>query len=176
MALLAGLGAAAASIPVMAVTPVLHSTAPFLIPLPGTDLTLAPAGRLMIWMDAARNFLAEPWLGRGIGNHAVRVQYLDPSGVLQTLTDAHNSFLNIAVQTGLAGLSALLLIIGFAAKAVTPLRLAPDRANTLRLALGLAFLNGIAVQGLGGSFEDARHLWVCFGLLLAADRLERASA
>ena len=29
----------------------------------------------------------------------------------------------------------------------------------------------MAIQGLGGSFEDARHLWVLFGLLLAAERI-----
>jgi O-antigen ligase len=172
LGLLAAVGVTAASIPVMALTPVLHSTAPFLVPVPGTELVLAPAGRLMIWMDATRNFMADPLIGRGIGQDAVLVRYQDPSGNLQRLTDAHNSFLNIAVQTGVIGLAALLLLIGYALRAAGPLRLAADRTNAMRLALGLAFVNGIAIQGLGGSYEDARHLWVVLGLLIAAEDIQ----
>jgi putative inorganic carbon (hco3(-)) transporter len=40
------------------------------------------------------------------------------------------------------------------------------------VALGIAFLGAFAYQGLGGSFEDARHLWLLFGLLIASRRLE----
>jgi O-antigen ligase len=170
LTLLAGIGAALLSVPAMALTPILHPTAPFLIPVPGSDLILAPAGRLMIWIDAVRNFLTDPILGRGIGEDAVLVRYQDPEGDLQRLTDAHNSFLSIAVQCGLVGVAALVAIVAYAARAARPLRL--DRSNALRLALALAFLNGFAVQALGGSFEDARHLWVLFGLLLAAERIE----
>jgi hypothetical protein len=43
------------------------------------------------------------------------------------------------------------------------------------VALGLAFLVAFAYEGLGGAFEDARHLWVLFGLFLAAKRLEQDS-
>jgi O-antigen ligase len=77
----------------MAVTPILHPTAPFLITVPGTDLTLAPAGRLLTWLDALRNFAANPLLGRGIGVGAVDVHFSDPSGNWQSLTDAHNTYL-----------------------------------------------------------------------------------
>jgi putative inorganic carbon (hco3(-)) transporter len=94
----------------MAVTPILHSTAPYLIPVPLLDLTLAPSGRLMIWTEAVRNFLADPVLGRGLGADAVLVRYQDPSGNLQRLTDAHNSYLNIAVQCGILGFVGLLLV------------------------------------------------------------------
>jgi O-antigen ligase len=175
LSLVAGLGAALLSVPVMALTPILHPTAPFLVPVPATDLILAPAGRLMIWIDAVRNFVADPFLGRGIGQDAVLVFYQDPEGDLQRLTDAHNSFLSIAVQCGIAGFTALIAILAGTVRLMGPLRLSDDRANTLRLAFGMAFLNGLALQGLGGSFEDARHLWVLFGLLLAAERIERSA-
>ncbi len=167
LSLLAGLGAALLSLPAMAFTPILHQTAPYLIELPG--LTLAPSGRLMIWTEAVRNFLADPLIGRGIGQDAVLVRYQDPEGNLQRLTDAHNSFLSIAVQSGLLGLAALTAIVAYAVPATVRPR--PEQVRTLQLALGLAFLNGMAIQGLGGSFEDARHLWVLFGLLLAAERI-----
>jgi hypothetical protein len=49
-------------------------------------------------------------------------------------------------------------------------------SNAVRLALALAFHNGLAYQGLCGSFEDARHLWLLFGLLCASQRIEVAAA
>jgi putative inorganic carbon (hco3(-)) transporter len=172
LALASGTAAALLFIPAMAFTPILHRTAPFLIHVPIFDLTLAPAGRLMIWMDAVRNALADPLLGRGIGADAVLVRYQDPSGNLQRLTDAHNMFLSIAVQCGLVGLTALLALIAYAVRRTAPFRLLDGNTNLVRLGVGLAFLDGFVYQGLGGSFEDARHLWVVFGLLLAAGRVE----
>lgn len=173
LALAGGLGAALLFIPAMAVTPILHPTAPFLIRVPGSDLILAPAGRLMIWMDAARNFIADPIFGRGIGQVSVEVRYLSPSGHLQRLTDAHNSFLNLAVQCGIVGLAAFVALLAYMVRRTLPLSLAGGGMAVARVGLGLALLNGLAYQGLGGSFEDSRHLWVLFGLFLAAIRLDR---
>lgn len=174
-ALLGGVAAAVLFVGAMAVTPFLHPTAPFLIQVPGTDITLAPAVRLMAWIEAARNFAADPWLGRGLGLEAVDVKILIPSGQLAGVTDAHNSFLNVAVQCGLAGLAALLALLWWVAGRLRPLRLAGGSSNVLGVGLAFAFLNAFAYQGLGGSFEDARHLWLLFGLILAADRLTAAA-
>jgi O-antigen ligase len=172
LALVAGIAAASVAIVAAAVTPILHSTAPFLIDPPLLDAPLAPSARLMIWLDAARNFAAQPWFGRGLGSDAVLVLYADPSGRLQRLTDAHNVYLSIAVQCGLVGLAALVALIVYAWRRTAPFRLV-DSSSAVRLALGLAFLNGLAYQGFAGSFEDARHLWLLFGLLLASLRIER---
>ncbi|HVM21955.1 MAG TPA: O-antigen ligase family protein, partial [Sphingomicrobium sp.] len=171
--LAAGTITALAFVLAMAVTPLLHPTAPFLIQVPLIDSTLAPSGRLMIWIDAARNFAAEPFLGRGIGADSVAVRYLDPSGNLQHLSDAHNVFLSIAVQSGIVGLAALLALIGHVLWRTLPLRLPATPAGLVRLAAGLGLLNGLVYQGLGGSFEDSRHLWFALGLLLASSRIER---
>jgi O-antigen ligase len=176
LALAAGLGAAIAFVAAMAVTPILHPTAPFLIHLPGTDLVLAPSGRLMVWMDAARNFAADPVFGRGTGKAAVDVPYVSPSGVRQRLADAHNLFLNLAVQCGTLGLAAFLALLAWIARRSFPLSLAGGGMGVARVGLGLALLNGFAYQGLGGSFEDSRHLWALLGLFLAALRLEQATA
>lgn len=172
--LVAGLALAALFVVAMAVTPILHSTAPFLIRVPGTGLILAPSPRLMIWTEAAANFLEHPLSGRGYGATAVSVSYLDPSGRLQQLTDAHNMFLNLAVQCGVVGLAALLALLAHMVRRTMPLRLSSDQAGIVRVAAGLGLLNGLVYQGLGGSFEDARHLWFLFGLLLASSRIERA--
>jgi O-antigen ligase len=110
--------------------------------------------------------------GRGYGATAVAVSYLDPSGRLQQLTDAHNMFLNLAVQCGGIGLAALIALVVHMARRTGPLRMSSNAAGVVRLAAGLGLLNGLVYQGLGGSFEDARHLWFLFGLLLARSRIE----
>lgn len=166
--LVGGLAAAALFVVAMAVTPILHSTAPFLIEVPGTGLVLAPSGRFLVWSAAAAEFVHHPLLGHGIGIDAVNVQYADPSGYMETLTDAHNVFLNIAAQCGLFGLLGLLVLVGYCVRLSLPWRVDPDQGNVVRLGLGLTFLNAFVYQGLGGSFEDARHLWVLLGLLIAA--------
>ena len=102
----------------------------------------------------------------------MHVRYQDPSGNLQLLTDAHNSYLNIAVQCGLLGLIGLLAVTFAAWKTAAPFRAGAGHAATA--GLGIAFFGAFAYQGLGGSFEDARHLWLLFGLLVASRRLEPA--
>ena len=156
----------------MAITPIAHSTAPFVIHVPLIGVDLAPSGRLMIWIEAVRNFLADPLLGRGIGMDAVQVRYQNPSGDLQTLTDAHNMFLNVAVQTGIVGVAALAAILVLVCRQTLPLRFLPDGRNVAALGLGVAFLIAFVYEGFGGSFEDARHLWVLLGLFLVARRID----
>jgi O-antigen ligase len=176
VALAGALAGSAAFVAAMAVTPILYPSAPYLISIPGTHWTLAPAGRMLTWTAAVRAFLQHPWLGHGIGVPAISVLYLTPSGYLQNLTDAHNSFLNIAAQCGLIGVAGLLVPIGYVLGRLRPLRLRADRPDLLRAAIGLSFVSAFAYEGLGGSFEDARHLWILFGLFLASVHLERTGA
>ena len=171
LCLAVGTGVALMFVAAMAVTPIIHPTAPYLIRVPLLDLTLAPSGRLMVWTDAVRNFVAAPLTGRGIGIDPVTVKYLTPSGYLETLTDAHNVFLSIAVQCGAVGLAAFLLLLVHVVRRTLPLRLEADPASIVRVGIGIGLIVGLAYEGLGGSFEDARHLWVALGLLLASDRI-----
>ena len=131
---------------------------------------LAPAVRLMTWLDAWHRFLDNPLIGTGIGSDAVAVRYVDPSGFPHVLTDAHNVFLNFAVQCGLIGVAAMILLIVRVSRITGPLGL--GGGNAVRLGLGLAWLSAFAYEGLTGSYEDARHLWLLLGLLLASARLE----
>lgn len=150
----------------LAVTPILHPTAPFLIHVPGTRLILAPAGRFLTWSSAFDEFLRQPWLGHGIGIDAAFVRYRDPSGNLQELTDAHNVFLNIAAQAGVVGLAGLAALIAY----VVRLTFSRDAGGSpkARLILGLTLLNALVYQGLGVGIEDSRHIWVLLGLLAAS--------
>jgi O-antigen ligase len=169
VALALGVLAALAFIAALAFTPIIHPTAPFLIEVPLTNIVLAPSGRFLTWSAAIAEFFRYPLLGHGIGIDAVDVRYMDPSGNLQELTDAHNLFLSIAAQTGIVGLAGLAALIAWATRLTFSSR-AGGSAST-RLILGLTFLDAFVYQGLGGSFEDTRHLWVLLGLLAAAGQL-----
>lgn len=173
--LLIGAGAALLFVGAMAVTPFLDPAAPYLIHLPLIDVTVAPAGRLLVWTDALHNFVAHPWTGRGIGVDPVTVTYADASGEIETSTDAHNIFLSIAVQCGVIGLGALLLLIWQMVRRTLPLRAHAAPVDIVRTGLGIGLLIALVYEGLGGSFEDARHLWVALGLLLASARISRAA-
>lgn len=84
-------------------------------------------------------------------------------------------FLNIAVQCGILGLAALLALLAHVVRRTLPLRLAGTGAGVVRLAIGLGLLGGLVYPGLGGSFEDSRHLWFALGLQLASSRVERTA-
>lgn len=167
LSLIGGVGAALSFILVATVTPIIHSTAPFLIDLPGFEQPFAPSVRMLTWIESVRNFMESPLLGRGIGDTGLYVHYIGPSGTHHYLTDAHNVYLNILVQCGLVGLLALLALILRVARDTRPIQFDDTASATLRLALGIAWLNAFAYQGFTGSYEDARWLWVLLGLLLA---------
>ena len=163
--LCAGVSAGVLGALVAAVTPILHRTAPFLISIPGLPVPLAPAVRLLVWIDAVRTFLAHPLAGIGIGVDPVHVPYVNPSGEFTIVTDAHNMPLSIAAQTGILGVAGMAAIICFALREMR-------RAHGFLFGLSLAFVSGLLVEGLVGSFEDARHLWLAYGLILSARKLE----
>ncbi|HVM21997.1 MAG TPA: O-antigen ligase family protein [Sphingomicrobium sp.] len=153
-----------------AVTPILHPTAPYLIEIPGIAVQFAPSVRLMTWTDAWHTWLANPWFGSGVGTEAAAAHYVDPSGIDHRLGDAHNVFLNVAAGSGIVGLAALLLVIAGVARLTGRPRF--DGVGAIRFSLGFAWLVAFVYEGLTGSYEDARHLWVVVGLLLASARLE----
>jgi O-antigen ligase len=170
--LAAGIGLALLFAVALAVTPVIYPAAPFVVRVPLTDAILVPSGRFLAWTSAAGEFLRHPLIGHGIGIDAAAVTYPRPDGFVEQLTDAHNLFLSIGAQAGLAGLAGLGAVIALAVRLTGRLHLDERRGSALRLALGLSFLDAFVYQGLGGSFEDTRHLWVLLGLLIAAGRLK----
>ena len=140
-------------------------TSPYSFEIAG--LHIEPSQRLLTWTGAAETFLSHPIFGKGLGLPAASVTFMPPSGQAQLLTDAHNTFLNVAAQSGLVGL------VGICLAAIVILRRAFARGmdQPLILALGIAFLSAFVYQGLVGSFENARHLWVLMGLILAVTNM-----
>lgn len=173
LCLVGGMAAIPAMVAVAAITPIIHPTAPFVFTLPWLDVTLAPAARLLAWNEATRNFLSAPLIGHGIGMDAVSVLYIFADNSSGVMTDAHNSYLNIAAQCGLVGLAALIALVAYVARMMVRGSKGPGRGPMV-FALSLAWMSGFAVQGLVGAFEDNRHLWVLLGLVLCATNLEKA--
>ncbi|MEA3060250.1 MAG: hypothetical protein QOJ94_31 [Sphingomonadales bacterium] len=168
--LAAGIAAALAMLGAATVTPYLHATAPFLIHLPGVG-TLAPSARLMFWIDAARTFLAHPLTGQGIGTDPVAVLYQNPSGGWAVWHDAHQTWLSVGAQTGIVGLIAFSWLTIHVVRRLAARPWPTQGPGAVRTALAIAWLQAWLWQGLVGSFEDARCLWLLLGLTLAAFRL-----
>lgn len=152
-----------------AIAPSSHKTATFHINLPIIEKQIAPSARVMTWIDSFRTFSEHPFFGKGIGQNACNINYFDPSGTMQTLTDAHNILLNVAAESGIFGLLGILAIAFYFTKVKVFSIFEDNETNIIRVGLVLAFISAFVYQGIGGSFEDARHLWVLVGLIIASD-------
>jgi len=89
------------------------------------------------------------------------------------VTDAHNLILSIAAQCGIVGVAALVAIVWFVVRQARAAAI-PRPPEPLLFALSIAWLSGFVIEGLVGSFEDARHLWILLGFILAASRFPKA--
>jgi len=171
-----GIFSAVAFVFAVMIAPSLHRTAPFLINVPLIEKTVAPSARIMTWTASWRTFTEHPFFGRGVGQDACDVRYLDLTERLQTLTDAHNVFLNIAAQTGIFGLLAIGAIIFYLMRKTFPLIFDETNRSVFRIGCGLAFISAFFYQGIAGSYEDARHLWVLIGFFLVGDSISADEA
>lgn len=144
-------------------------TSPYYYSIAGVRID--PTQRLLTWGGALHTFIEHPIFGKGLGLGVANVMFMPPSGRMQLLTDAHNIWLSIAGQSGLFGLISLVLIC---VAIIWRSRLfdldASNDLSVIRWSLGIAFVSVFLYQGLVGSFEDARHLWVLIGLILAVGR------
>jgi O-antigen ligase len=144
-------------------------TSPYTFELVG--MRIDPTQRLLTWQGAVETFLQHPLTGRGLGMGVANVYFMPPSGQIQLLTDAHNALLNVAGQAGLFVVVPLVLIM-IAVVRRSRLTVGSGEKHAVILAsLGIAFFSALIYQGLVGSFENARHLWVLIGLILAVSRL-----
>lgn len=141
---------------------------------PLTTSALQPSARLLVWNQAIATFSSDPLTGIGVGLPVAHVVFRNTDGTLSRLTDAHNVFLSVAGQAGLFGIAGVLLLCVQVLR--TAFRKMASTGNSIRVAslLGIAFIIAFLYQGLTGSFEDARHLWLVIGLIPAATRLAEA--
>ncbi len=137
-------------------------------------LEIFPSSRLLVWQDALFTFISNPLYGIGPGLPVANILFQNSDGSMSLLTDAHNFVLSIAAQAGVFGLLTILAIPLYVVYSILKKK-GSESCGVLKLGLGLAFLAGFGLQGLTGSFEDARHLWVLLGFFIAADGLEKAT-
>ncbi len=149
-------------------TPIASATSPFYFKIPYLETRLDPTSRVLAWQSAFGTWQENPFFGKGVGTDAARVEYLNPSGTLETLTDAHQMWLNVAAQTGISGFAALCFLCYFFLRRAKSFSFA-DQQSVLETAFAIAFI-GFLYQSLSGSYEDARHFWVFLGLFAAAGR------
>lgn len=161
-ALLAGIVVAMAFVVAMLVSP------PSLFDARGRlDFSLLqPSGRVLCWRSALHTTSRHPWLGDGPGSLPASVDYLTASGEQQHLGDAHNTFLSIAAKDGILGLLAFCALLIFLLRK-THLQTRGSPKMVLRTAAWIGLLQALVYQGLGGSWEHTRHIWVLIGLMAA---------
>lgn len=160
---MAVLGAGAALAVAILALMLVNPAAPFVL----------PSVRMQLWQHAWLTWQGAFWRGIGLGQPAASLDYLPPDGAWQHLSDAHNIVLNLGAQGGVFAVSAFCGLVAWVAWRTRP--------HTGLWAARAALLLGVVYLGIGGSFEDARALWVFMGLLAgagiacAARRTPRAS-
>jgi O-antigen ligase len=132
------------------------------IHVPGIETTIEPSVRVLVWQSSLSTFAAHPIVGSGIGIDPARVFYTTLSGDSQILTDAHNMYLSVLAQSGVIGFAAFAWLI-FLLVRQFKFDLS-DQCRTIATALSCGIMGAFLYQGLTGSFEDARHLWILIGL------------
>ncbi|MGI8883299.1 MAG: O-antigen ligase family protein [Pyrinomonadaceae bacterium] len=142
--------------------------------LPVVNYTTEPAARPLIWQQAIETIKVNPVFGSGLNAEAASLMYTTLSDEPHYLSDAHNTFLSVAVQTGFVGLAAFTLFIIFLLKCFLPFESFENSQSIVKIGLGIAFISAFLYQGLAGSFEDARHLWILIGLLAGFGELNKS--
>jgi hypothetical protein len=127
--------------------------------------------RMLTWRSAWRTFVQHPVIGKGVGIEPADVRYTNPSGAIETLTDAHNAWLSVLAQEGIAGLAAFAWLIARAMPRPSDVERQREPERTIEFGAALALGGGFLYQSLTGSFEDARHVWVLIGVAAAVQAL-----
>jgi len=157
---------AAAGIAVIAIRPLRYN---YLETLNAHDLSLGL--RQEYWTRGFELFREKPWMGHGINTYSQR------AGEIQTMDGpyrgyAHNSYLQLAVETGGTGL--LFLLAGIGAIFLTCRRsLTRNPVQTALAAGALAFLIQAFVDNHFFALETSMIFWILFGVFLAGKNLEK---
>ena len=136
--------------------------------------------RPRIWSAAAARFRDAPLLGHGFGREILAPAFakIAPRGIAHPdVRHAHNLFLDVALQLGLAGFAVFFAL--FAALAREYWRLLADPRLAPLGIMGLALLAGFVVKNLTDDFlyrHNGLLFWAVNGMLLGLARNPRAPA
>jgi len=141
--------------------------------VPFTERKLEVSVRVLVWENALENFAKNPFIGKGTGTDAALIRYETLSGDKQTLLDAHNNWLNVMGQTGILGMIAFFSLMFYLINQTRFSAAEFEEKSLIHFAFSCALIGAFLYQGLSGSFEDARHLWILFGLLVGVSNLDK---
>lgn len=130
---------------------------------------LKPSGRVLCWRDAFDTARQNKWFGKGAGAPVAAVDLLTPSGEQQFLTDAHNTFLSIAAHEGILGLMAFSTLLIFMLRKPN-LQTTGSAQAVVHTAAWIGLIQALLYQGIAGSWEHTRHIWILIGLVAALRR------
>ncbi len=173
LALSAGILVAALAFFAASVTLFSHTAEGNSVPLAAGEISRSH--RAEAWRTSFQSFLQSPILGRGIDVPVADSRFIDPSGNHQLLTDAHNTYLSVLAETGAVGFVAFAALIVLIFAGLSRKVLLNHLSYSAALALIIALIDACLYQGLTGSYEDTRHLWVLFGVALAMIKITDTS-
>ncbi len=140
--------------------------------LEGVDEEGSAAQRVAIWKVAKTIIADYPIFGVGIGTyqlvHRVYARSGDMPGIARGGRDTHSTYINALAETGVLGVSMLLLLFGAvlwrSGKMVTTLK-----AWSPPLAMQLSFIRfgfiGVLVSGLWGSYQRTSFLYLYISII-----------
>jgi len=138
-------------------------------------------GRLELWVASLRAILDHPLTGFGIGNEHGIYDYWKPE-LRKQLGTVLNTFLQIGVEIGVAGVGAFVVFVGMLfGRVIGGRRRFRAQRNPDMALLGSAFLvlllalvsSWITFEFMRGGFKN---IWLLFGCMVAYDRIARAAA
>ena len=165
ISLVGGIASASVFFIMLLFLPNANPLSPYYFNLPFFDRPVYPSERLLAWQGTLEAFWKEPVFGHGLGIDVINIRSIIASGNIHIVSDAHQLWLSVAGQSGILGLAAILTVTIVFLRKTLPWTLGKEPISVLRVCFGLAFLGAFIYQGLGGSYEDARHLWVLIGLI-----------
>jgi O-antigen ligase len=152
------------------------------VPLGSKDLLLMDGARPSIWRGVMPTLREHPWLGLGYGTRVsattdprsfMSVDRLarerPPAVVPPHRMEAHDTWLNVAGQSGLIGLAAFLYLLYRFVRRFRNGARSPE-LDLVRIAAGIGLVASVGYSGLVASIEEARHIWALAGLLLVATK------
>lgn len=157
------IGLALASIPLATETRIALSA-------PGTDLGEFLSGdpRPELWRFALAQIAEHPWLGNGLGKWTSRALFADEFHDVLRL-HAHNVFLNRALETGLPGLAAFVILMASVVVAFLRMVRSGEPRAVDTGAAGLALVVGVLLKNLTDDFfvgQNALLFWSLTGAAL----------
>lgn len=138
----------------------------------------AGESRRLIWAANVEAFLASPWVGFGAGSHADVYPLFLNAPTTREFTHAESGYLQIASETGSAGLVLLLMLFGCLAMTVARGSLRSHDTDTVWL--WVAVITGLVASAVHSTVDFVWYLpglmAPTLGLVAAAIRLDQLGA